>query len=78
MCAVGCVAFAFILSDEAFGSLPASMYAAGEFNYEDVKVGDILRVHSDSLVVRYLLSHNIPSDNHISIMLFCQQLENGI
>ncbi len=49
--AVGCVAFAFILSDEAFGSLPASMYAAGEFNYEDVKVGDILRVHSDSHTV---------------------------
>lgn len=45
--AVGCVAFAFILSDAAFGSLPARMYAAGEFTYEDIKVGDILRVRND-------------------------------
>lgn len=45
--AVGCVAFAFILSDEAFGSLPARMYAEGEFSYEDIKVGDILRVNND-------------------------------
>ncbi len=45
--AVGCVAFAFILSDEAFGSLPARMYAAGEFTFEDIKVGDILRVNND-------------------------------
>ena len=37
--AVGCVAFAFILSDTAFGSLPARMYAAGGFIYEDIKVG---------------------------------------
>lgn len=45
--AVGCVAFAFILSDAAFGSLPARMYAEGEFTYEDIKVGDILRVSND-------------------------------
>ena len=45
--AVGCVAFAFILSDAAFGSLPARMYAAGDFTYEDIKVGDILRVRND-------------------------------
>ncbi|MDE7286285.1 MAG: leucine-rich repeat domain-containing protein, partial [Lachnospiraceae bacterium] len=44
---VGCVAFAFILSDEAFGSLPARMYAEGEFSFEDIKVGDILRVNND-------------------------------
>lgn len=43
--AVGCVAFAFILSDAAFGSLPARMYAGGGFSYEDIKVGDILRVN---------------------------------
>ena len=49
--AVGCVAFAFILSDAAFGSLPARMYAAGEFSYEDIKVGDILRVHNDTHTV---------------------------
>ncbi len=46
--AVGCVAFAFILSDAAFGSLPARMYAAGEFKYEDIKAGDILRVNNDA------------------------------
>lgn len=49
--AVGCVAFAFILSDEAFGSLPARMYAAGEFTFADIKVGDILRINGDSHTV---------------------------
>ena len=49
--AVGCVAFAFILSDEAFGSLPARMYAAGAFKFEDIKVGDILRVNNDAHTV---------------------------
>ena len=34
--AVGCVAFAFILSDAAFGSLPARMYAPGAFSFEDI------------------------------------------
>ena len=45
--AVGCVAFAFILSDAAFGSLPARMYAAGGFDFDDIKPGDILRVSND-------------------------------
>ncbi len=49
--AVGCVAFAFILSDEAFGSLPARMYALGGFEYEDIKAGDILRVNNDAHTV---------------------------
>ncbi len=49
--AVGCVAFAFILSDAAFGNLPARMYAAGGFSYEDIKVGDILRVNNDAHTV---------------------------
>lgn len=49
--AVGCVAFAFILSDAAFDSLPARMYAAGGFAYEDIKVGDILRVNNDTHTV---------------------------
>ena len=49
--AVGCVAFSFILSDEAFGSLPARMYAEGAFQYEDIKVGDILRVNGDTHTV---------------------------
>ena len=46
--AVGCVAFAFILSDTAFGQLPARMYGAGEFSYKDIKAGDILRINSDA------------------------------
>ncbi|MDE7068059.1 MAG: hypothetical protein K2O83_10410, partial [Schaedlerella arabinosiphila] len=45
--AVGCVAFAFILSDAAFGNLPARMYERDKFKYEDIKVGDILRVNND-------------------------------
>ncbi len=49
--AVGCVAFAFILSDEAFGSLPARMYAAGDFSFEEIKPGDILRVNNDTHTV---------------------------
>ena len=38
--AVGCVAFAFILSDAAFGSLPNRMYEAGGFSYEDRVVSE--------------------------------------
>lgn len=49
--AAGCVAFAFTLSDAAFGSLPARMYAAGGFKFEDIKVGDILRVNNDAHTV---------------------------
>ncbi len=49
--AVGCVAFAFILSDAAFGALPARMYAPSEFTFEDIKPGDILRVNGNSHTV---------------------------
>lgn len=49
--AVGCVAFAFTLSDAAFGDLQARMYAPGQFTYEDIKVGDILRVSNDTHTV---------------------------
>lgn len=45
---VGCAAFAFILSDEAFGNLPATSYDRGNFKFDDVKVGDILRVNGNS------------------------------
>ena len=47
--AVGCVAFAFILSDTAFGALPARMYT--KFEFEDIKVGDILRVNNSTHTV---------------------------
>ncbi|MDE7045325.1 MAG: leucine-rich repeat domain-containing protein, partial [Acetatifactor sp.] len=49
--AAGCVAFAFTLSDAAFGSLPARMYEEGAFAFEDIKAGDILRVNGDSHTV---------------------------
>lgn len=45
----GCVAFAYRLSDEAFGNLPARMTASFEFS--DVMVGDILWVNNTSHVV---------------------------
>lgn len=45
---VGCAAFAFILSDAAFDSLPARDIDHGNFTFEDVKVGDILRVNNNS------------------------------
>ena len=46
--AVGCMAFTFILSDKAFGTLPARAIENGQFTFEDVKVGDILRVNGNS------------------------------
>ena len=46
--AVGCMAFAFILSDAVFDNLPARAIEKGNFTFEDVKVGDILRVEGNS------------------------------
>ena len=40
----GCAGFAFMLSDAAFGTLPARTHE----NISDIKVGDILRVNNDS------------------------------
>ena len=48
---VGCAAFVFLLSDEAFGDLPARTIDKGGFKYEDVKVGDILRVNNSHFVI---------------------------
>ena len=45
----GCVAFAFKLSDLAFGNLRARMYT--DFAFSDVKVGDILRVNGGAHTV---------------------------
>ena len=49
------MAFAFILSDAAFGSLPARELL--EFSYADVRVGDILRVNGDTHSVIILEVH---------------------
>ena len=46
--AMGCAAFSFILSDEAFGSLPARTPA---YSFESVKVGDILRMSNNTHTV---------------------------
>lgn len=40
----GCVGFAFILSDAAFGSLPAREHT----DFSKVRVGDILRINNDT------------------------------
>ena len=43
---MGCVAFAFLMSDAAFGNLPARMIKP--VSLEDVRVGDILRINNDT------------------------------
>lgn len=43
---VGCAAFAFLLSDEAFGDLPARVI--NDVSFENVKAGDILRINGNS------------------------------
>lgn len=48
---VGCAAFVFELSDAAFGDIPARTIDNGGFKYEDVKVGDILRVNNSHFVI---------------------------
>ena len=45
---VGCAAFVFILSDKAFGDLPARAVDQGHFTFEEIKVGDILRTNGNS------------------------------
>ncbi len=54
----GCVAFAFILSDAAFGNLPAREIYSGEFSFEDIRVGDILRINNDTHSVIVLETHS--------------------
>ena len=44
----GCAAFAFRLSDAAFGDLPARFGFPEEYNSSNIKVGDILRVNNDT------------------------------
>lgn len=57
----GCVGFAFLLSDAAFGKLPAREMR--EITIEDVRVGDILRINEDSHSVIVLEVH----DDHVVI-----------
>ena len=57
----GCSAYGFYISDLCFGNLPAYYYNQGQWNFEDLKVGDllsglghmvvILEVHEDHIVI---------------------------
>jgi len=47
----GCIAFAFILSDEAFGSLPARIFD----DIKKVRVGDIVKIKNDTHAVVVLV-----------------------
>jgi len=40
----GCIGFAFILSDAAFGDLPARKH----YDFNNLKIGDILRMNNDT------------------------------
>ncbi|MBD5134080.1 MAG: S-layer homology domain-containing protein, partial [Clostridiales bacterium] len=51
----GCAGFAFMLSDAAFGSLPARRLT--QFAFSDVQVGDILRLDNDTHSVIVLEVH---------------------
>jgi hypothetical protein len=53
----GCAAFAFYLSDAAFGTNPATIHR----DYNNIKVGDILRVYNDthSVVVLEVKSNSV-------------------
>ena len=42
----GCAGFAFLLSDAAFGDLPAREYT--KYDPSTIKVGDIIRINNDS------------------------------
>lgn len=44
----GCAGFAFILSDAAFGRLPARMIKDDELSSYNIRTGDILRMDNDS------------------------------
>jgi len=47
----GCVSFAMIMSDAAFGRLPYRQKDAGLFEYDQLRPGDILRVEQDTHTV---------------------------
>ena len=48
----GCAGFAFMLSDAAFGTLPARYY----YDYSKIRVGDIIRINNNthSVIVLYV------------------------
>lgn len=63
----GCAGFAFMLSDAAFGDLPARMLYA--FSLSDVRVGDILRVNGDThsvIVLEVYSDHAVIAEGNYS------------
>ena len=52
----GCAGFAFLLSDTAFGDLPARVIE--DYTYEEIRVGDILRINGNSHSVVILEKHS--------------------
>ena len=58
----GCAGFAFILSDAAFGDLPARMIEEN-ITIDDIRVGDILRINNDTHMVIVLEVY----DDHVVI-----------
>lgn len=48
---VGCMGIGLKWSDGAFGDIPASVYDAGDFTYDDIKVSDILRMGGHAVIV---------------------------
>ena len=57
----GCAGFAFLMSDAAFGSLPARMIKP--VSLKDIRVGDILRINNNTHSVIVLEVH----DDHVVI-----------
>lgn len=45
---ISSAAFAFELSDSVFCTLPARKYVKGGFKYEDIRIGDVLRLDNDT------------------------------
>ena len=55
----GCAGFCFLLSDAVFGYAPA--YFVKEFTYEQIRVGDILRINNDTHSVTIMEKY----DDHV-------------
>ena len=60
----GCAGFAFLLSDAAFGYLPAQMM---DVDYETLRTGDILRINNDShsvIVLQVFSDHVVVAEGN--------------
>ena len=56
----GCAGFAFMLSDAAFGDIPAKQFIY--FDYSDVKVGDILRFNDGTYAAHSVIVLEVNDD----------------